>query len=304
MLGAVTRLDPSGFAPFAASLRATGFRGRLGLVVGGYAARGRRELDALADFTVVVDDRYGLPRHLEALVPRLRSLRERRDPRYATAFTAAALAGTERGSQARWEGLEFALEGLQSLRYGLYLELLRDLGADADHVLLSDVRDVLFQADPFATPPAPLELFLEEPALTPAGEALNRGWLADLYGPEEAGALAGLTVSCSGTVAGSREGVVDYLQEMRSAIAWRRRPMGSRDQAVHNRLLRRGSFTDATLVANGTGRVLTMGEMPAVERDGAGQVRNADGSVPPVLHQYDRHPELAADLLARLGSAG
>jgi hypothetical protein len=87
---------------------------------------------------------------------------------------------------------------------------------------------------------------------------------------------------------------------MRAAIGWRRRPLGSRDQAVHNRLLRRGRFTDGTLVANGTGRVLTMGEMRTVERDADGRVINADGSVPAILHQYDRHPALAAELVARL----
>jgi hypothetical protein len=87
---------------------------------------------------------------------------------------------------------------------------------------------------------------------------------------------------------------------MRTATIWRRRPVYSGDQGIHNYLLRTGRLDPVKVVANGYGRVLTMGAMRTIERDADGYVLNRDGSRPAVLHQYDRHGPLAAELVALL----
>lgn len=63
------------------------------------------------------------------------------------------------------------------------------------------------------------------------------------------------------------------------------------DQAVHNYLLWSSRIAGQT-VENGTGPVLTMA-MPSerVAYDRLGRVVRTDGSVIPILHQYDRIPE-------------
>jgi hypothetical protein len=97
--------------------------------------------------------------------------------------------------------------------------------------------------------------------------------------------------------------VIGYLGEMIGEIVWRRRPMGSHDQAVHNMLLGRGRFGSPTIVPNGHGRVLTMGKMRTYEMDPDGTLLNADGSIPAVVHQWDRHVQIAARIVppARAG---
>lgn len=301
VIGSVTRLPPRFFEPFITSLRRTGYRGKLALLLGQYDDTEIRKFEELVDICVPLDQHYGAPVS-PRLINGLAWMRNARGVRrlYPAGFALSVAVGRERDSLDRWRRAEYRLEGAQALRYGHYYDLLQDPALDADQILLTDVRDVLFQGDPFDPPLAGLEVFLEDPSRTIHAEPHNRRWIRSLYGPDELLALGQCTVSCSGTVAGPREHVLHYLREMSEAITWRRRPLGSHDQGVHNYLLRRGRFRRASVVPNGHGRVLTMGGMSEVSADGSGQMRNVDGTIPPILHQYDRHPIVAEMLLQRL----
>jgi hypothetical protein len=299
VLGVATWLAPDQFEPFARSLRATGYKGRLGMILGHYDPATICGFDELADFTVTVDDSYErVNSTLARLLGTVRTVRGVRRA-YPRAFRLASRAG-ESTALARWSALEFELEGLQSLRYDHYYDVLQREGAAADQILLTDMRDVLFQADPFEPQVEGLEVFLEEPHMTIADEWFTHSWMLSLYGQEEVSELAQEVASCSGTVAGDRASMLRYLREMSQAIVWRRRPLGNHDQGVHNHLLRTGRLDPVEIVANGAGRVLTMAEMADIRRDADGRVLNADGSLPAVLHQYDRHPGLAGELVEQL----
>ncbi len=298
ILGAATRIPPSYVSPFVESLRAVGYAGRLGFVLGQYGPAERSELEQLADITVWADDTYTAchPRTVGVLA-RARSTRRVRRA-YPNAFRLAAAVGRPSALVARRQSLEYRLEGLQSLRYQHYLRILEERATDADQVMLTDLRDVLFQNDPFAEPLTKLEVFLEEPVATLGADPHNRRWIRDLYGKRELDELRGYVTSCSGTVIGPRRAILNYLRQMSAAAASYHRPLGSHDQAVHNYLLRRGQLGPETMIVeNGFGRVLTMGHMTTITRDSTGRVLNADDSVPAVLHQYDRHPDLARELL-------
>ena len=300
VLGFAARLSPTFFEPFVRSLRATAYKGQIGFVLGHYHGHELRALESLVDFSVVVNDSYvSLP---PPLVNVLRTIREKRRVRraYPLAFSIVAAATRERAALTRWSSLEYHLEGLQALRYGHYYDIVRTR-PDADQVLLTDVRDVIFQCDPFDPPVEGLEVFLEDRSVTLGMEPRNRRWIDALYGKRETVALRDEVVSCSGTVVGRRDDILHYLREMSQAIVWRRRPLGSHDQGVHNHLLRHERLGAVTVVRNGHGRVLTMGELERVRRDCFGHVVNDDGSMPAVLHQYDRHADLATELIARLG---
>jgi hypothetical protein len=301
ILATTSRLPVWMIEPFIVSLRASGYQGQLGLVVGEYDQTDIEALDRLADFTYRVDQRY------EIYSPRLaRLLKLARDKRgirrvYPLAFHLSALTLKERTQLARWEGLEYRLEGLQALRYGIYYDVLQQVAPWAERILLTDIRDVVFQGDPFDSLDT-LEVFLEDPSRTIGAEPHNRRWVEHLFGAEELARLEHKVVSCSGTVIGPRAEILHYLREMSAALVWRRRPMGSHDQGVHNFLLHAGRFGSPRVVENGYGRVLTMGGMEHVTADAGGRVLNADGTLPPVLHQYDRHPPVAEALLASLGA--
>lgn len=218
VLGFAARLSPALLAPFVSSLRATGYRGRIGFVLAHY---GEAELDELRD---MVDVTFDVSHHYASASqsPSIRLLRGLRTTRglrrlYPTAFTLSTLAGPERGASQRWRTREYELEGLQSLRYGHYEEVLRDLAPAADQVMLTDLRDVVFQADPFNAPLTGLEVFLEDESCRVGVEHFNSTWIRNLYGQARLGQMAHETVSCSGTVFGTGEAVLAYLREMKAA---------------------------------------------------------------------------------------
>jgi hypothetical protein len=302
VLGFSARLPPQLIEPFVQSLRATEYRGQLGLVLAHYKPEDYRRLSKMADLAMSADGYYNRPNRL--LQEILRFLRQTRFLRrlYPTAFRIAAELTLERTSQRHWEALEFHLEGLQSLRYSLYYDFLINLAPTATEILVTDVRDVLFQGDPFSRPLNGLEVALEPPCHTFAREPFNRRWILDLAGPDQLIKMNGCVASCSGTVIGPRADMLHYLREMSAAIGWRRCAMGPHDQAIHNLLLHTGRLPKARVIPNGHGRILTMGGMSSYDMDTNGHVTNFDGSLPAVVHQYDRHPGLA-DVLHRVTRA-
>lgn len=305
VLGFVAGLPPSYVEPFSRSLRASGYQGRFVLIVGKYSAPDRAELAAMADVIVDIDAIY-LNGPAPAVVEMLRLPRETPGLRrfYPALFGSLLRLAPERRALHAWRHLEYQLEGLQALRYAHYYDFIRVHAPAADKILLTDIRDVIFQDDPFDAPVSGLEVFLEEEFLAIGKDPHNARWIQNLYGRRALERIGSMTTSCSGTTVGDRESILDYLQAMTESIVWRRRPMGSHDQGVHNHLLRSGRLSHADVVRNGHGRVLTMGAMQHFERDASGRVLNADGSVPAVVHQYDRHQVLRRELLAALVPAG
>jgi hypothetical protein len=89
---------------------------------------------------------------------------------------------------------------------------------------------------------------------------------------------------------GSVDGVLAYLTVMVDELARLPRHTRGIDQGVHNVVVHEGLVPGARLVANLEGAVLTVGKMSAAYAAQALAVRH--GSVK-VVHQYDRHPELA-----------
>ncbi len=297
ILGSFARLPASLLEPFSNSLRATGFAGEVGIVTAGYNASELSELATHADHVHTVDDDYsgGLARTTSALA----YVRGRRGIRraYPRLFEAVVRVASERESFDRWKTLELRLEGLQSLRYMHYYRCLLDDFPDADAVMITDLRDVIFQRDPFADPVTGLELYLEDGSVRIGQDVFNTRWLLNLFGKEFVAAQRGQFVSCSGTVLGTRDAMLHYLSEMMTSIAWRRRPMGPHDQGIHNALIRADRLQAAEVIPNEHGRVLTLGKVKA-PRTNDGFLVNADGSIPAVVHQWDRHAPLVSSLRA------
>lgn len=301
VMGVASNLSAEAFLPFLRSLRATSFAGRVVLFVSHLRPADLEELRPWVDELVDVDAAHP-PVAPSAAVGALRRVRTTRGLRrhYPRAYRwAAPRLGAAPGNEVAHD-LELRLQGAQALRYGIYAAHLEAEAASSrsTHVLISDVRDVVFQDDPFAEPPEALEVFLEEPHLRLADPGFNATWLRDLYGEEGLRQLGDRPVSCSGVTVGPREPMLAYLRAMATELDRHLIPLGPHDQAVHNRLLATGALPWVEAVPNGTGRVLTMGALGEVRRDHDGGVLNADGSRPPVLHQYDRHLALADELLA------
>jgi hypothetical protein len=194
-------------------------------------------------------------------------------------------------------------------RYFHYCRWLERHAADYDHVLLSDVRDVVFQADPFAAPPPRdrLWVFLEH-AATHGSDPGNDLWVDMGFGAEGREALRGRRVTCSGVTLGGVEAMRHYLAAMTWEMARRTDRLAGYsgvDQGVHNWLWWTGRLPEAEARENFAGPVLTMHGLPAerLRFDSDDRLVDPTGRVIPVLHQYDRHPATEARLRPRLGLA-
>jgi hypothetical protein len=296
VIGAYTKLPSFHLEPFVRSLRSTGFQGDLAIVAGGIGEVQRAELDALADDVWHVDAEYddvpAVPVAVLRFVRKTRGLRRAYDPMFRL------IAGSPSGRDAfrRWSSFEFQLEGLQSLRYLHYYRYIALRSPPPDFVMITDLRDVMFQRDPFEDPVRGLEVYAEDGSVRIGNDVFNTRWLRDLVESAELEKMIGAPVFCSGTVIGTRDAMLSYLFEMAIEIVWRRRPMGSHDQGVHNILIHGERLAQAARIPNEHGRVLTLGAMETFETDSIGRVRNRDGSIPAVLHQWDRHASLASKL--------
>lgn len=291
--------------PFLKSLRQTSYQGRVCLFVGQMTDEFIAQIRRYAEDVIVLDGEYGqqIARYnLNRCVNLLGWMRRTRRIRrmYPGCFQAVSKIAAAPRRKALQNDLEQRLEGYQSLRYAEYLKYIQNCASDADYILLSDVRDVIFQDDPFKHKfTFELETFQEAEHLCINAEPFNQRWIANLYGQDMLRAIGEQTISCSGTTMGTRNGILRYLQAMTAELARHTRPLGSHDQGVHNYLLYNNGLDPVEIYANGVGPVLTLGGEKELRRDSQGRLLNTDGCVAPVVHQYDRHPNLARELLRR-----
>ncbi|GHB95335.1 hypothetical protein [Cerasicoccus arenae] len=190
------------------------------------------------------------------------------------------------------------------LYYYLYIAANKDRFSN---VLLTDVRDVFFQADPFSYPTnSELNFFLEHPNARIGSCPVNSFWFRGLYGEEDLKRHSERRVSCSGTTIGTTEGILDYLRSMTdelTATNARMTNVDGTDQAAHNGMIVNEKVSNYRIWENGSGPILTLGYEPVDNflPDEEGLVRNFDGSIIPIIHQYDRHQVLIDAMLGRIG---
>lgn len=189
------------------------------------------------------------------------------------------------------------------LRYQRYLEL-----RPYRRVLLTDVRDVVFQEDPFTSLPiAGLGVSIETSAYDVASQSHNALWVKRVYGEEMLERIGTNRVSCVGVTYGDREAITQYLHCFNRellALDPAAISIGGADTAIHNKLLWTKELRDVHLFEPLEGPVATLNEIPfsELEISPKGVLLNRDGSPAAVLHQYDRIPPLRDAVLAALRS--
>lgn len=186
-------------------------------------------------------------------------------------------------------------------RFFIARKLLRSLTTPPEAVLLSDSRDVVFQADPFATMHRGCFTGLEVNRLRDS--PINAQWIRSTYGETGFERLAELPVVCSGVTLGSFASVLAYLDQFcaeisRHAVMRRTVLIPIWDQAYHNMILRQDPPHDLVLMPWHS-QLATVGEVLSeglsVQPDGRIVVADV---VPSILHQYDRHPAALARIAA------
>jgi len=165
-------------------------------------------------------------------------------------------------------------------------------------IMLTDVRDVVFQRDPFEWMQGREGVFcFEEMEGRTIGDCKsNSRMVREVFGEEGWQKLRGFQISCAGVTFGTRVELLQYLERFLDLAlgALSLRPCSGSDQGVHNRIVHLETLENLALLDN-EGPVFTMGCVPLdlVRLNELGEVVNKRGDVYPVLHQYDRFPELA-----------
>lgn len=200
-----------------------------------------------------------------------------------------------------WDGMFLPFDLLLGRNITFYNFLTRPeiSGKGYARVLLTDVRDVFFQSDPFSsTLHKGLEVFLEDDSQRVGSSAINSTWVRMAFGEETFQSMANRRISCAGTVFGTWDGIQEYL--LRMQILATETPQVARfvkgvDQGLHNFLLHRNVLRSWAAAENGE-RVFTLGYVPEARICVTEDRRIADsgGHVSALIHQYDRHPRIVS----------
>lgn len=193
----------------------------------------------------------------------------------------------------RSEGLEHV--PYNALRYFLYLDFLTDSETEYDRIFISDVRDVVFQRDPFDFPwESSICCTLEDQRMMLGTCPHNAHWIRAHQGADALVSVCGNSISCSGTTMADHSGMIGYLEVLTSRLLpfENVERMAGYDQGVHNVLVHTGELGEMTLYDN-SGPILTLGYTkgePVI--DDEGYVLNESGERAHIVHQYDRKPNL------------
>ena len=163
----------------------------------------------------------------------------------------------------------------------------------------------MFQADPFdCIQEHEIQFFLESNTLGILGD-VNKTWLDWIYKCSSTSFLIGNKIACAGTTLGSAKVIPRYLEAMRKEIINAERfPYGGNDQGMHNMILwRERSEFKKTTIENAQGAVFMAIGAPKdlYKIDDKGFLLDGTGRVVPLLHTYDRFPEMVSAQRNRLG---
>jgi hypothetical protein len=197
---------------------------------------------------------------------------------------------------------------IHAYRFEKFARLVSAARGRYDYVLISDVRDVVFQRHPFegiATPEC--RFYLEGVPWTFATEPVNRRWAKLFLSPADFDRISICRISCCGVVVGGIGPMTAYLERMAAdlhALPLRLRREGGADTIFHNRIAHLQREVDLIIVENNL-HVATLGiestSSYAIGKDLC--VLTEDGCAPAICHQYDRVPHILKAVEARFSPA-
>ena len=205
----------------------------------------------------------------------------------------------------------FIPDTLNLTRYLKYFDILSEQKGKHGGILITDVRDVIFQANPFNEETRKgLHFFYEDESILIGPDSFGNSCMDYNYGPEIVNELWDERVICSGTTMGDQTSILRYLYTLISqrnlAKMMEVVPMiGSYmfenppvDQAMHQYIYYK-KLVDATMHENGD-IVSTIAQTPEekifVDEN---TFIHLDEYVSPIVHQWDRHRNLT-DLIVQM----
>lgn len=182
-------------------------------------------------------------------------------------------------------------------RYFKYLDILCENMNICDGILLTDVRDVVFQSNPFNSQTRKgLHVFYEDESLTIGSQEFNHNNMLLAYDKKTLDSLFNSRVICSGTTMGDWENITNYIvnlinqRRVKDILTTYNLNVSAPgiDQALHQYIIHKG-IVDAVIHENGdivSTIALTPEEKITLLPNGMISVYN---KVSPIVHQWDRH---------------
>lgn len=179
------------------------------------------------------------------------------------------------------------------LRYLLYYMFLLKYGNPKSKILLTDVRDVIFQRNPFDFNFNNLCSFIEDTHITIKASPFNSLRIQRHFGSVTLEKIGNNYPLCSGITFGHFSSIMDYLKKMIYLFPTVD-TVGGGDQGLHNYLIYSGEIKNLKLFDHENGPVFTFGTkiINSIHINKEGFIIKSNGDVYNIIHQYDRHPEL------------
>jgi len=188
---------------------------------------------------------------------------------------------------------------IQQKRYCFYLDILKK--NFHEKVLICDSRDIFFQKNIFLFNfRKKINFFLEDKKIK--DEEANSHWILNSLGSKEFNKISNKSISCSGTVLGRRDAIVDYCNLINQCF--KTHPYKKRlkyillfqtdkdsrgvDQAYHNFLIYNNYFKCFQLFDNKSGPIATVGLSQILKFNSNGKLINNKKKIFSMVHQYDR----------------
>jgi hypothetical protein len=182
---------------------------------------------------------------------------------------------------------------INDYRYYLYCNYLETNLDRYNHVLLTDIRDVYFQLNPSLAGWSENCITVAKEVVKVKDEYWNTKWILSKFGNQIYSQLENETVICSGTTYGPASQILDYLKDMVHYLFYvDYNHQIVNDQAVHNYLVHTGKITSISYTDNDKGPIMTLSFESHIQVNGENQILLKNGTVAPIVHQYDRHPGL------------
>ena len=188
---------------------------------------------------------------------------------------------------------------LATMRFVLYYNLL--VSNKYANVFFSDVSDVIFQADIFnAVIPSKIIAFEEKKTVTLGQDKYNSHWVIETTGQEALNKISSKNIYCSGTILADYDTAITFLKDYVGLMLSRgfKRSIVGLDQGFYNYMV---SFEQKEYFQKSeNGEViftvaLNTPEEFLVKDDKLFYTEKAE-KFPLIVHQYTRHPEIAAYL--------
>jgi hypothetical protein len=176
-------------------------------------------------------------------------------------------------------------------RFFCYHQYLSGLQQKPKFVFQADIRDIVFQKNPFSFPFHPgLSVATECRAIIKSKCAIKH--LCETVGPLEMWRIARREIINCGTIMADFETTMQYLELLIShfnrAFFWAL--FEGIDQALHTYFVHKNLLNPICIYNNWNGPFLTMDNVTVTSerKNSEGYLCNDDGSVIPIVHQYDR----------------